>query len=274
METEAIRWYLNSLIKRGKMLKRILYCLLLAPFVILSLAADGPKLQRVIIFETGGKSVSGELTEITPAQVTVKPSPLAKPVTVAWANIQRLSNGMTRQKVVDDWRKNHVELLCDTCHGDGTTDCPTCHGTGVDPAQAKPCEKCNGIGVLGKCVQCKGAKTIPCPNSCLKESSFANVAKGADGKRWLHLHKGAFTIDVSDAHIGQVVSLKNGQPDISVCPVCGGKSLITCPTCHGTGDQACATCHGTGKIGPPCPDCKAGKVECKDCNGTGLKPTK
>ena len=251
----------------------LLIALLMVP-LMLALGADAAKPHRVIIFKNDGKSVSGDLTELTPGAVTIKPSPKAEPVSVLWKDIKRLSDGTTRQKVLDDWRANHPELLCDTCKGDGEVACTTCKGSGVDPAQAKPCEKCNGTGVLGKCTQCKGVKTIPCPNNCLKESSFTGP-KGPDGKRWLHLKKGTFTIDVSDAHIGQVVSLKNGQPDISVCPVCQGKSIITCPTCHGTGDQACPTCHGSGKVGPACNDCKgSGKIECKDCNGTGVKPAK
>ena len=255
-------------------LARGVWVIVLSIPLLLAIGANAAKSHRVIIFKNDGKSVSGEVTDLSPGSVTVKPSPAAEPVTIPWKDIKPLSDGTTRQKVLDDYQLHHADELCSVCKGGGQVDCAACGGSGVDPAQATECHKCNGTGVIGKCSQCKGEKTTVCPNNCLKESSFTGK-RGPDGRRRVSIKKGSIGAYVSDGHIGQVVSFKNGLPDLVICPKCGGKTVISCPTCHGTGDKVCATCHGGGKIGRACDVCKGTrKTDCKDCNGTGLKTAK
>jgi hypothetical protein len=248
-------------------------CVCLFLFVGIALAQQG-KPTRIVITLNDGKTVSGELIGATPAGVTVKPNPKADDVMTPWSSIKRVGNGLTRQKIVDEWRKTKHELLCDVCDGSGATTCPTCNGTGVDPAQKQNCAKCEGTGSLGKCktANCVGGM-IPCPDTCLKESSFSGV-RDKDGKLWRKFRgKNGSVLSVSDAHVGQRVLYVDGNPQLieSPCPTCGGTTKIKDPACNGTGKTICPDCHGHGVVGPKCPNCVDGEVKCATSDGTGLK---
>lgn len=231
-----------------------------------------PSVVRVTITKNDKSTVSGELIESSPAGVTVNPLK-GDQALVPWSQIKTVSNGLTHQKIVDEWKTTKTELLCDTCHGDGTEKCETCHGSGVDPANAKPCEKCHGSGDLGKCLKCKEGR-VPCPATCLKASMFEKLPAESDG----HKHK-TFKNPKggsqwwTEGHIGELVVVENGVwVNKGKCPTCVGKGEIICPTCHGTAERECPTCHGAGAAGPACPAaCRAGEVDCKVCHGTGLK---
>ena len=254
------------------MLSRLLALPAIFLLVSVLIAADAKKSPpRVTVVKNDKTSLNGEFVEATPAGVTVK-SPKGEPTLTAWADIKSVSNGLTHQKIVDEWKTTHAELLCETCHGDGATKCDTCHGTGVDPANATPCEKCKGTGDLGKCPKCTDGK-VPCPATCIKRSDFHGEkdANGVPRSRWFKNRDGS-SMWYHEAHIGELLVLENGTwVNRGKCPTCAGTTQIICPTCHGSAKRDCTTCHGAGVTGPACAVCKGGKVPCATCGGTGLK---
>src|SRR5690349_11111261 len=83
----------------------------------------------VTVIQNDGSTARGRLTGIdvdhltlTPPVTTTDPSP--QPVTLSWADVKSVSNGLTRAKVLDDWRKEHYADLCPTCLGMRTLSCP------------------------------------------------------------------------------------------------------------------------------------------------------
>ncbi|MDB5328847.1 MAG: hypothetical protein JWM57_4416 [Phycisphaerales bacterium] len=227
---------------------------------------------RVTVVKNDKTSINGEFVEATPAGVTLK-SLKGDAGLVPWADIKSVSNGLTHQKIVDDWKTSHAELLCDTCKGNGETKCETCHGTGVDPANAKPCEKCKGTGDLGKCPKCKDGK-VPCSASCLKRSDFHGEIDKANNVPMSRLfrNKDGSGFHWHEGHIGDLVVQENGTwVDKGKCPTCAGTSQIICPTCHGTAKRECQTCRGAGVTGPACTVCKGDQTACATCGGSGLK---
>jgi hypothetical protein len=226
--------------------------------------------KRTVVTRTDGTTVAGQIEQVTPAAVTVRPGPKAEPVVIVWKDIKRVGDGTTRAQVIETWRKDHPEQLCESCHGAGTADCGTCKGTGVAPATATECEKCEGSGKTGKCTRCKEGQ-MPCPAPCLKAESFSGKPD-AEGKRWRTFKGKSGTLRISDAHVGELVVMENGDPSMKgKCPTCDGTTRVTCTTCHGTGDRQCATCHGKGVAGPKCADCDQGHVDCATCSGSGMK---
>jgi hypothetical protein len=250
----------------------IVACFLCACFTV-AFAQDA-KPTRIVLTLNDGKTVSGELVEATPAGVTLKPNPKAEPVMTPWSSIKRAGGGLSREAIVNEWRKSKPQLLCDTCTGAGATTCPTCEGTGVDPAQKQTCAKCEGSGSTGKCKtpNCVDGK-IPCPDKCLKAESFTGP-KDADGKRWRQFKgKGGGSLRVSDGHIGQRVLMVDGVPQLiqEPCPTCAGITRVKDAACKGTGKTLCADCKGHGVVGPDCTACEGGSVKCETCGGSGLK---
>jgi hypothetical protein len=229
----------------------------------------------VTVTKTDNTVVKGNLTASDPAGVTVvAPAPPGKPanepVVVKWPEVAKVSNGLTRRKVVDQWRVEHKEQLCETCRGEGTNVCATCKGTVHDPAKLpKDCATCKGELL----VDCKGPKCdkgqIPCPKPCLKPTDGGWFSK--DGGKWRRFpEKGGF-FEVSDHHLGQiVVADKDGRKSTVPCPSCGGKMTVDCPVCHGAGKVACPTC-AKNDAAPKCPDCDQGRQVCKTCEGTGMR---
>lgn len=229
------------------------------------------KVARVTIVNIDGKTVAGEMVEASPAGVSVRTSPKVDAVLVPWAEIKRTSNGLTRQPVVDHWKRRKPTLLCETCQGNGTRKCETCQGSGVDPAQAKACETCHGAGDVGKCPKCPDGK-VACPSPCSKAESFSG-AKDADGKRWRTFRGKSGTMRISDGHVGEQVVMEKGDPVMKgKCATCDGTTRVDCPLCQGSAKKACSACQGGGKTGPICMACQAGRTVCEACRGSGLKP--
>ena len=59
------------------------------------------------------------------------------------------------------------------------------------------------------------------------------------------------------------------------CNYCRGRGTINndteyCPKCEGYRNVSCSNCSGSGKVPCPSRDCYDGKVQCRQCNGTGL----
>ncbi len=256
------------------MLSRIIAGCLIGIALISMLAHAQEHSVAIVIVTHAGKTIKGELVDADENHLRYKPNPKTDEIaSIDWTDIKRVSNGITRQKVIDDIKKLLPDRVCDPCHGDGKLDCSKCHGTGVDPASAMDCDQCKGVSTLGKCPKCKEGK-IPCTERCIKHASFEGKPKDAEGKRWMRVKhtKGNGYTNISDAHIGEIYVFNNdGSVNLlGKCAICDGTALIQCTLCKGKATRDCPKCIA-GKTGPACSDCKEGKVECKDCSGVGLK---
>ena len=234
-----------------------------------------PQPPLVTVTKTDGSLVRGRLASSDPKSLsivpTVKGGAPGDPIEVPWTEVKTVSHGLTQQRAIDQWKRAHPEDRCGDCHGDGTTVCATCKGTGRAPSTAADCPTCHGeLLVACTAPKCDHGK-VPCPAPCLKLSEGKWTLK-PDGKRWRRFpsRRGGFA-EVSDGHLGQIVEIKNGEPQPPVhCPTCQGEQKIDCPTCHGTQKAPCPDCTKAATQSP-CPDCKKGQVDCKTCAGTGLK---
>lgn len=229
---------------------------------------------RLVIQLKDGRTVAGELIEATPAGVKIKPSPKTDVMEIEWAKISKMANGMTRESIVKQWQAEKPDLLCKLCNGTATTKCTTCDGVGIKPDQQTPCTQCSGSGNVGDCKtpKCKDGM-IPCPDKCLKADSFTGPPD-AEGKRWRTFRgKSGSNARWSDAHIGELVVMENGEPvNKGKCPTCDGTTFVKDPACNGTGKKPCKVCKGKGVLGPKCDACVQGKISCPECKGTGLRP--
>jgi hypothetical protein len=228
----------------------------------------------VTVTKTDGTTAKGLLVASDPASITLRaPSPPGKPenepFSLTWSEVTRVSNLLTRQKVLQQWQAEKKDQLCADCKGEGAQLCATCKGTQHDPAKlTKDCAECKGELL----VDCKAPKCdhgqIPCPNRCLKLTDAGWFMKGAE--KWRRFpEKGGF-FEVSEHHVGELPVLKGGRYSLEPCPTCGKTTKVDCPTCPGAGKVACNT--GTkNTAAPKCPDCDKGRQPCKTCEGTGMK---
>ena len=217
-----------------------------------------------------GSVVRGQLVSADPDKIVVKPTGAKDPREIAWPDVASVSNGLTRDKALVDWKELHKDELCDTCKGDRVADCATCKGSGFDQAHLTACAKCGARGNF-PCTNKKCDKgKVDCPKPCLKLTQ--GQWKARDGKKWRDFKGKGGTHSWSDGHLGELIEMKDGVPtNLGKCPTCGGTTKVDCDACAGKGAIDCADCRGTGNHGPPCPDCKAGDVACAACAGTGLK---
>ena len=227
----------------------------------------------VTVTKNDGSTVHGKLTAAGPGSITVEAPGVGAvhPTEIPWREIKSVSNGLTQAKALQQFRTEHPDEICETCHGTTTLVCATCKGTGHDPASGKDCKTCGGeLLVPCKTPKCKDGK-IPCPAPCLKfsegewttrEGLRVRIYRSKGGEGW-----------ISERHLGTLVSFdKNGQMiDKGVCPTCGGTTTVTDPTCNGTSKIPCPTCVAR-KDAPACPaHCDHGHEICKACGGTGIK---
>ncbi len=192
-------------------------------------------------------------------------------VDVPWAEVAKVSNGLTYAKALDEWKAANAGNLCETCQGYRTVKCADCHGTSHDHASSRGCTKCKGEGEI-KCAQprCKEGK-VPCPGKCLKLTEGTWV-KRDDGKRWRTIKLKGRTVNISEGHIGEVWEVGNDEVvNRGKCPTCAGTAEVICPKCEGTSASPCPTCLAA-KDAPDCPTYTAGRSECAICVGSGLKP--
>jgi hypothetical protein len=233
---------------------------------------------NVIITKTDGSAIRGQILAVDPDRINLKPAPRAgdrgepAPIDILWKDIKSVSNGLTRQKAIDEWKAANHDKLCETCHGDRVMTCSVCKGTAHDPKSAADCPTCKGtLEVACKASKCDKGK-VPCPAPCLKMSEGNWTTQSGMKVRLLSTARG--TAWISEHHLGQLFSIdpKTGQITIQgTCPTCGGKMIVDCPKCHGTSKVPCQTCLDR-KEAPPCPNnCDHGREPCKTCNGTGLK---
>jgi hypothetical protein len=232
---------------------------------------QGPKQPVVTVICKDGKTVRGTLESADPNEVVIKTVPKGEQEKLAWSDITRVSNGLTREKAIEQFKKEHPDDLCKVCGGDGIAPCATCHGTGFDQSKLVKCDQCGGSGVISECTnkKCVDGK-VDCPRPCLKLSQ--GVWKMKDGKRWRDFRgRDGGGLSISENHLGELVEMENGKPvNRGKCPTCGGTTKVDCETCGGMSLITCSKCSFEGKVGPPCPDCKGGEVQCKACGGTGI----
>ena len=257
-----------------------LVALSVSVFALLAFAADAPPKpkvdaaqQRVTVTKVGGKALSGILASTDLDGIHIKFGPKGELVDIPWADVKSISNGLTHDKYVANWKADHAGALCEKCHGDRFVPCPDCKGTGIDAKQRRECKTCKGTGSAGACttVGCKDGK-IDCPRPCLKFSQGKWYIK--DGAKWRDFKTadGRGTFSWSEHHIGDLVVMENGTPtNKGPCPTCGGTGKLDDPACKGTGHKLCPDCKGDGFTGPACPTCDHGHVTCDECKGSGLK---
>lgn len=230
----------------------------------------------VTVTKTDGGVVRGQLTASDPKGVSVQPiaknEPAGSVVVVPWTDIKSVSNGLTRQKAIELWKKAHPEDRCTTCSAKGQVDCSACKGTARDAASAKQCPTCSGEQTVA-CSQPKCEQgTVICPNPCLKLTE-GNWIKKPDGKLWRRFPtRGGATFEVSEGHVGEIVVMKDGMPQTTMkCPVCAGTQKAACPKCGGDSLAPCATCIAAARANPCAAACQRGQVACTTCDGTGLQ---
>jgi hypothetical protein len=240
---------------------------------------DKPKpVPAITVTQTDGTVVRGQITSSDPDQIIMQPArkPGEKedpaPVTIAWKQIKTVSNGLSHQKALDEWKLQHHDQLCPVCHGNRAVLCSVCKGTKHDPASAADCKTCKGE-LLVDCKQpkCKGGQ-IPCPNTCLKAYEGTWVER--EGKKWRFFHSAKGDHGWSEAHLGELIVLdrKTGEyQNQGKCPTCGGTTYVECPTCHGLGKMPCPTCVARTDAAACPAHCDDGTTVCTVCSGTGLK---
>jgi hypothetical protein len=234
--------------------------------------AEDPNEPRITVTWATGQAQPAFFISADPDGVKLRIAMGKEAQVYPWEKIKRLSNGVTREKVVADWKTQHASELCDTCHGDRVSPCESCKGTGVKSDEQKPCDKCEGKGTTGDCKKCKTTGAIECPDNCLKLSQ-GNWVKKEDGVRWRSFkNKDGGMPTWSEHHLGEIVVNEAGVwVNKGKCPTCNGTMKIKCPGCDGKGQALCKSCKGKGVVGPACSDCKEGMAPCKPCGGTGLK---
>jgi len=216
------------------------------------------------------KKIVGELVSADGDKIVIKDTD-GNNVDVKWADVQKVSNGLTQEKALARWKEENADKVCGTCHGDRVVACPKCGGTGKDATKKVACKTCNATGSI-KCTG-KGCVngTADCPNTCLKLSE-GKWELGADGIRWRKFVAGNTVASWSERHLGQVIVIENGTPvNKGVCPQCNGTMKIKCLLCIGTGNITCPDCKGEKQVSSACDQCKDGKIPCAACKGTGLK---
>jgi hypothetical protein len=195
-----------------------------------------------------------------------KNQPDGSQVQLAWTEIKSLSNGLTRERVITLWKKDHPSDLCTDCKGTTKAPCQTCKATGRERGSAKDCAKCQGE----QTVECKEPKCeqgkIPCPKPCVKPTDPGWYTK-PDGKKWKRFRLEGQLREISEGHLGEIPQVSGTIP----CPSCNKMMKVDCPKCHGTTRAPCDACTAAAKTNP-CPDCQKGQVACKTCGGLGLKP--
>lgn len=233
----------------------------------------------VIVTRTDTTTVRGTLLSSDFDQVVVQPAlrpgerTPGEPVTVRWGQILRVSNGLTRQKILDDFKKENHANLCETCHGDRLAFCATCKGTGNEPSSAADCTTCKGeLLVDCKTPRCDDGKIVcPVPD-CLK-LTVGTWAARPDGLRWRRFPMPRGTFEVSERHLGELYVRSGDRYELrGKCPTCAGATFLFDSACHATGRMPCATCIAR-KDAPDCrAGCDSGQIACSACTGTGMKP--
>jgi hypothetical protein len=227
---------------------------------------------RVTVTKSDGKMLAGTITAADHDGINLTYGPKSENLHFAWSEVKSISNGLTRDKAIAQWKQEHADKLCAKCNGERTLVCTDCKGTGIDPKQQKECQKCHGTGSSGPCPTpgCKEGK-IDCPKPCLKLSQGTWKKMGDVRVREFKTKNGG-THSWSEGHLGELIVIENGDPvNKGPCPTCHGTTKIDDPACKGKGHKECPDCHGIGFTGPVCPTCDHGNVKCEECKGTGLR---
>ena len=244
--------------------------LILIVLPLLFIAAAPPRPVTFTVTKTDGSIIRGQLASSDPRQVTIQPMLKGQAdgaaVVLPWSEIKFVSGGLTRQRLIMQWKKDHPTDICTDCRGTTKAACAACKGTGRAASSAKDCTTCGGAQTTAcKAPRCEDGK-VPCPNPCLKPTDSGWV-KRADGKKWKRFARAGGYVEVSDGHLGEVVGPQGPAP----CPVCQTSLKVACPKCHGTSLVPCAACTAAARDNP-CPDCQRGQITCPTCGGLALKP--
>jgi hypothetical protein len=238
--------------------------------------AGKPAVQPIVsIKKADGSTLRGQLVDSDGRHITVKPAEgktFGEPVELPWSDVKAVSGGLTQAKAQEAWKLAHKDELCETCHGERFPPCSTCKGTGHDPASRSDCKTCKGELTVDCSDKRCDQGMIPCPGQCLKitEGSWTKTPD-KDGKRWRSFRVKGGTHKISDAHLGEVVKVENGELKFGTpCEICGKTGKVACPTCQGHGTLPCPTCKAD-KTAADCAACDDGTQACATCGGSGLK---
>lgn len=119
----------------------------------------------------------------------------------------------------------------------------------ADNEATKLCFNCNGAGLV-KCPSCRNGQ-MDCLGPCLKLSRGSwrhmNVPGHGPNELWQSFksNNGHETKSWNQTHVGEVIGMRNGQPEnIGKCKTCGGTGRLTCTRCKGAGTTVCEICDG------------------------------
>lgn len=246
----------------------LILILVIALLPLLSMAqATSKPVPIVIVTKADGTTARGKLISAEWDKVILSAD--GQDVTLKWHEISRLSNGLTRAKVIEEFKSANKGKLCESCQGNHDTRCDSCKGTSHLAAAVADCTTCKGE-LLVKCKSpgCKDGQ-IPCPAPCLKLSQGRWIER--DGKRIREFKSPGGTWFFSDAHLGELIVQEQGKwVSKGACPTCSGKQTLPDPACEATSKIPCPT-HSKA-TSEPCPKCDHGRIVCTTCTGSGLKP--
>lgn len=257
--------------------------LLLACVVLMSAAVGFAQDARpTTVVMKDNTQLRGTVSDATPAGFKLTPTPkparpngpppeTPAPQDVKWADVKQVGGGLTRAKIVAEWRATRAAELCATCRGAGVGACAACKGTRASAEAVAACVTCAGAGTAD-CPKpaCEDGKTR-CPAPCFKADDPGWSAPDADGKRWRTVRgPGGASGRISDGHVGEVINRQTMQPE--KCASCTGTGKADCETCGADGKVPCKACAAKAAAAP-CAACKDGTEACAPCAGSGMATT-
>lgn len=125
----------------------------------------------------------------------------------------------------------------------------------VSAEEMKDCFACKGKGTE-TCRACTSGKKN-CPAPCLKLNAgkweHMEVAGHGPDELWQkfsYVKDGKrFTQAWTQAHVGEVIEIRNGEPvNTGRCKTCGGATTVACDKCRGSATIPCAMCDGKKQV--------------------------
>ncbi|MCZ7648684.1 MAG: hypothetical protein M5U26_26080 [Planctomycetota bacterium] len=236
------------------------------------------ELEKVVVTYQDGRKEEAQLVKYDDKNLVLRVSMKgnALDLTVPWAKVKELSNGLTPELIQKRWAAANKDKLCPTCKGEKSVACAACDGSGFKARERVSCTACKGAGTSACQAQGCEAGKVTCPDSCLKLSE-GKWELGKDNLRWRRFTFGGAWMEWSERHLGEVIAMEDGKPvNKGKCATCGGTTKVNCAACAGAGQVSCAACKGTKEVpkpgaAPACGQCQKGRVACAECKGAGIK---
>lgn len=169
-------------------------------------------------------------------------------------------------------------MRCASCAGNGIAECTDCDGGGTrnqrcatcDATGKATCSTCNGKARVNQpCDTCNSTGHTTCL-TCGGQRPYYDTCPECRGTGWTSRERerpaqpGELNSKPCDTCRGYRVPGKVPKPS---CPTCSGRLTFPCTTCRAS-RVACGTCNGTGHTGD-CDDCEDGRrtSRCTTCAG-------